>query len=84
MTMYENSESSRNSQPSSQESSSEKAPANNALLRCAYCGKKFERASTPCMPFCSTRCHQIDLGMWLNESYGLPWEGGGEADEYIE
>ncbi len=32
------------------------------------------------MPFCSRRCQQIDLGMWLNESYGLPHEGEGAPD----
>ena len=26
------------------------------------------------MPFCSERCRQIDLGRWLDEGYGLPWE----------
>jgi endogenous inhibitor of DNA gyrase (YacG/DUF329 family) len=32
------------------------------------------------MPFCSIRCHRIDLGNWLNESYGLPWDGEGERE----
>jgi len=26
------------------------------------------------MPFCSPRCRQIDLGRWLDEGYGLPYE----------
>ena len=26
------------------------------------------------MPFCSPRCRQIDLGHWLQEDYGLPYE----------
>jgi endogenous inhibitor of DNA gyrase (YacG/DUF329 family) len=26
------------------------------------------------MPFCSTRCKQIDAKRWLNEEYGLPYE----------
>jgi endogenous inhibitor of DNA gyrase (YacG/DUF329 family) len=26
------------------------------------------------MPFCSTRCKQIDTKRWLNEEYGLPYE----------
>ncbi|MEL7497162.1 MAG: DNA gyrase inhibitor YacG [Planctomycetota bacterium] len=43
-------------------------------LRCACCGKYFFRDQTEVMPFCSRRCQQIDLGMWLNESYGLPYE----------
>lgn len=34
------------------------------------------------MPFCSKRCQQIDLGMWLNESYGFPYEGDAAAENY--
>jgi endogenous inhibitor of DNA gyrase (YacG/DUF329 family) len=26
----------------------------------------------PYLPFCSTRCRQIDLGRWLGEAYRLP------------
>ena len=26
------------------------------------------------MPFCSERCRTIDLGNWLSEEYGVPWE----------
>ena len=82
--MYDNSETSLSDPNEAGEPSSKKAPASTTLFRCAYCGKKFEKASSPCLPFCSVRCHRIDLGMWLNESYGLPWEGDGEPDEYIE
>lgn len=82
--MYENSEDSNSdSGGQSPEPSSQTAPASTAMFRCARCGTKFERAESPCLPFCSIRCHRIDLGMWLNESYGLPWEGEGER-EYIE
>ena len=34
------------------------------------------------MPFCSKRCQQVDLGMWLNESYGFPCEGNDTAENY--
>lgn len=34
------------------------------------------------MPFCSNRCKQIDLGMWLNESYRLPYEGESSLKQY--
>jgi uncharacterized protein len=34
----------------------------------------FESTESPAMPFCSARCRQIDLGRWLDESYGLPYE----------
>lgn len=26
------------------------------------------------MPFCSRRCRMIDLGRWLDEAYGLPYD----------
>jgi uncharacterized protein len=26
------------------------------------------------MPFCSQRCRLLDLGRWLDEDYGLPYE----------
>lgn len=26
------------------------------------------------MPFCSLRCKQLDLGRWLDEKYGMPYE----------
>ena len=34
------------------------------------------------MPFCSKRCQEIDLGMWLNESYGIPFEGDPMSENY--
>lgn len=33
------------------------------------------------MPFCSERCQRIDLGRWLDERYGLPYESLGEEAE---
>lgn len=33
------------------------------------------------MPFCSLRCAEIDLGRWLSEKNGLPYEGGEEELE---
>ena len=60
------------------------APTNSAagdrMHRCSYCGDTFKRSDSKNMPFCSRRCQQIDLGMWLNESYGLPHEGEGAPD----
>lgn len=54
------------------------------MFRCAYCGTTFDRAMTTAMPFCSERCRQIDLGNWLDESYGLPYEGEGTLDRAPE
>ena len=44
------------------------------ILDCPYCRKKFDRASTQSMPFCSPQCKQIDLGLWLNEVHSVPFE----------
>jgi len=57
---------------------------NQTMFRCAYCGTTFDRALTTAMPFCSERCRQIDLGNWLDESYGLPYEGEGTLDRAQE
>ncbi len=35
------------------------------------------------MPFCSTRCRQIDLGRWFNEEFGFPVESN-PMDELTE
>lgn len=50
--------------------------------QCSYCGAKFFREESNYMPFCSNRCKQIDLGMWLNESYRLPYEGESSLKQY--
>ena len=39
--------------------------------RCPICGKP---ADSRHQPFCSTRCADIDLGRWLNESYRVATE----------
>ena len=48
---------------------------------CSYCGKSIELSTAP-LPFCSVRCQQLDLANWLDEEYGLPWDG--ENDEATE
>jgi endogenous inhibitor of DNA gyrase (YacG/DUF329 family) len=54
-------------------------------MRCSYCGQYFDRSESTAVPFCSMRCKQIDLGLWLNEAYGLPYEGDStEARESFE
>lgn len=42
--------------------------------RCALCGKHYLVTDSRLAPFCSERCQQVDLGNWLGEAYGLPWE----------
>jgi endogenous inhibitor of DNA gyrase (YacG/DUF329 family) len=43
-------------------------------LRCLNCGRSTPRNGNPHIPFCSRRCQLIDLGRWLGERYGLPWD----------
>ncbi|HEY4308247.1 MAG TPA: DNA gyrase inhibitor YacG [Pirellulales bacterium] len=45
-----------------------------ALTRCPTCRRQFDSEQSPAMPFCSERCRRVDLGRWLNEDYGLPFE----------
>lgn len=71
-----------NAQPSLGEPMS--AKPKKTMHKCAYCGTSFDRALTTAMPFCSERCRQIDLGNWLDESYGLPYEGEGTLDRAEE
>jgi endogenous inhibitor of DNA gyrase (YacG/DUF329 family) len=42
------------------------------MPRCPVCDAHVDLAATPTIPFCSDRCRLIDLGRWLDESYGLP------------
>ena len=42
---------------------------------CSTCGRRFLLDETPTPPFCSERCQMIDLGRWLDEEIGLPYEG---------
>ncbi len=50
-------------------------------FRCPVCKKQFDPEQTEAMPFCSLRCKQIDLGRWLGEDYGLPYEAEEEEPE---
>lgn len=45
-----------------------------ALIYCPICNQVFDTEASLAMPFCSPRCRQIDLGRWLGEEYGLPYE----------
>jgi len=44
-------------------------------LTCATCERRFFIDETQTPPFCSQRCQLIDLGRWLDEEIGLPFEG---------
>lgn len=40
------------------------------LVRCPSCGgDSLYSPQNPFRPFCSERCHQIDLGAWASEAF---------------
>jgi len=55
-------------------------------MKCSTCGRKFFLQQSPTPPFCSQRCQMIDLGHWLDESIGVPFEGdsGDVPVQYID
>jgi endogenous inhibitor of DNA gyrase (YacG/DUF329 family) len=50
-------------------------------VRCPICEKWFDSDQSRVMPFCSERCRLIDLGRWLDEKYGLPYEPQEKPEE---
>ncbi len=51
-------------------------------LRCAKCRTPIAtRDSNPSFPFCSSRCKQLDLSVWLSEGYRLSISEEPEGDE---
>ncbi|WP_068141642.1 DNA gyrase inhibitor YacG [Roseimaritima ulvae] len=55
-------------------------------VTCPTCNRRFLLDETPAPPFCSERCQLVDLGRWLDEENGLPFEGdpGDSPVEYRE
>ena len=51
------------------------------VLSCPTCSTPFSIDATDAMPFCSTRCKQIDLGCWFDEEFGLPVEPELDAED---
>ena len=43
-------------------------------VQCPTCGHRVDLQKTPAPPFCSARCQTIDLGRWLDEEIGVPFE----------
>lgn len=41
-------------------------------VKCPQCQKEFLYRSSEDRPFCSERCRMVDLGHWLDGSYGVP------------
>lgn len=52
-----------------------------ATLLCPTCENPFDTETSTAMPFCSSRCKQIDLGRWINEEHSMPVDRG---DDYVE
>jgi endogenous inhibitor of DNA gyrase (YacG/DUF329 family) len=50
-------------------------------LKCPVCQRDFDSDKSDALPFCSERCRQIDLGRWLDEKYGLPYESPEQPDK---
>lgn len=42
--------------------------------KCPVCKKEVLWQGNPFRPFCSERCRQIDLGLWVSEEYRIPGE----------
>jgi endogenous inhibitor of DNA gyrase (YacG/DUF329 family) len=53
-------------------------------MRCTICEKEFDPEGSRSLPFCSERCRRIDLGRWLDERYGLPYESLDDPEETAE
>ena len=56
-------------------------------VKCVRCKKEFIYQQSDYRPFCSERCKQADLGMWLMESYSIPtneYVHIPDEDEYYE
>jgi uncharacterized protein len=45
--------------------------------RCPICGKP---AVEPTLPFCSSRCRDVDLNRWFSGSYVVPASDDDEED----
>lgn len=41
-------------------------------VKCPHCKEEFLYYSSEFRPFCSERCRMVDLGHWLEGSYGIP------------
>ncbi|MEX2139308.1 MAG: DNA gyrase inhibitor YacG [Pirellulales bacterium] len=54
------------------------------VLLCPVCDQPINPQTSPPLPFCCDRCRQIDLGRWLDERYGLPYERPFDAEDAEE
>jgi endogenous inhibitor of DNA gyrase (YacG/DUF329 family) len=56
------------------------------MPRCPVCHVEVDLERSPGSPFCSDRCRLVDLGRWLDESYGVPVpdRSGEDSDDDAE
>lgn len=54
------------------------------MIFCSQCGCPIQEPKTSTLPFCSERCRMLDLGAWLDEQRGLPFEPDDDSMENIE
>jgi endogenous inhibitor of DNA gyrase (YacG/DUF329 family) len=52
-------------------------------VKCPKCSEIFNYYDSSARPFCSERCKDIDLGLWLTENYKAPSKEG-LSEEDIE
>ena len=50
-------------------------------MRCPICRVTFDSDHSSALPFCCSRCRQIDLNRWLGEAYSLPVDSEEEPAE---
>lgn len=41
------------------------------IVKCPQCETSFSYYTSEFRPFCSERCKNIDLGLWLSEGYSI-------------
>ena len=51
------------------------------MTLCPTCKKPASKDGNKLFPFCSERCHLVDLGRWLGEEYRIPGDPSIEAVE---
>lgn len=51
-------------------------------LKCPRCGVITHWEGNVHRPFCSKRCHQIDLGAWVDEEYRVPMDPNLPQDDF--
>jgi len=54
------------------------------MIRCSQCGCPIQESEKSTLPFCSERCRMLDLGAWLDEQRGLPFEPDDDSMDNIE